>query len=63
MRDFLHACGSGRDSDSVVIYGDGHWIKDTETWKLLTNQYNGIEVDLGHALLVQFSIGLRLIIQ
>jgi|GEM_PF-3885198 len=62
VRDFLDAASSSRDSDEVTVYGDEHWIAETETWKLMNDQYGGITTDLGHALLVKFMIGLRLVV-
>lgn len=59
VKDFLHQAGNGKSSDSLVFYGDDHWIKDTETWLLLTDAYDGIEVDVGYKRLVVFSVGLR----
>ena len=57
--NFYNACGNGKNSDVVRLYGDDFWIKDTENWYLITEKYQGIDTDLSHALLVQFKFGLR----
>jgi len=59
VKDFLHNTGNGKNSDNLKLYGDDFWIEDTETWKLLTDAYGGIEVDVGHRKYVKFSLGLR----
>jgi hypothetical protein len=59
VRCFIDEAVNGKNSDIVKLYGDEHWIRSTETWRILADQYGDIDVDVGHALLVKFIIGLR----
>lgn len=57
--DFLDNATFGKVSDTVKMYGDNFWINDTETFFLMTEVYNGCDIDVGHSQLLKFNIGLR----
>ena len=56
--EFIDLCGCGRIVDTVELHGDEFWIFKTETYRLSTETYTGMEVDLAIDNLLKFTFTL-----
>jgi len=59
VKDFIHEAVNNKNSDNCKLFGDDFWIENTEVWKILSDAYDGIKIDVGHRKYVKFSLGLR----